>query len=102
MTSGIGLRGFMKIKNDLGQSLNQDIRVTLCLIDFLIKPILLYPLQNIHVMLKQLLGVQKLTTNIGVLLELGRAQLNLSATKFGVKNWERIRIGKGDDLLFGS
>ena len=53
-------------------------------------------------MLKQLLGVQKQTTNIGVLIELGRSPLNLSATKFAVKNWERIRIGKGNNLLLGS
>ena len=96
------LKGFMKIKSDLGLSFNQDIHVTLSLIDFLIKPILLYssdfwgglklprnnPIENLHMMmLKQLLGVQKQTTNIGVLLELGRTPLNLSAIKFTVKNW---------------
>ena len=111
------LKGFMKIKSDLGLSFNQDIHVTLSLIDFLIKPILLYssdfwgglklprnnPIENLHMMmLKQLLGVQKQTTNIGVLLELGRTPLNLSAIKFTVKNWERIRIGKGNELLLGS
>ena len=111
------LKGFMKMKNDLGISFNQDIYTTLSLIDFLIKPILLYcsdfwgalklprnnPIENLHMMmLKQLLGVQKQTTNIGVLIELGRSPLNLSATKFAVKNWERIRIGKGNSLLLGS
>ena len=60
-------------------------------------------MKNLHMMmLKQLLGVQKQTTNIGVLLELGRTPLNLSAIKFTVKNWERIRIGKGNELLLGS
>ena len=40
---------------------------------------------------KQILGVQKQTTNIGVLLELGRVPLHLFALKAAVKNWERIR-----------
>ena len=36
------LKGFMKMKNDLGISFNQDIYTNLSLIDFLIKPIFLY------------------------------------------------------------
>ena len=110
-------KGFMKMKNDLGLSFNQDVCMTLTLIDSLIKPILLYasdfwgslklplnnPIENLHMMmLKQLLGVQKQTSNIGVLLELGRTPLKLSAIKFAIKNWERIRMGKGDDRLIGS
>ena len=97
------------MRNDLVASFNQDMHVTLSLIDFLIKPILLYcsdfwgalkppknnPIENLHMMmLKQLLGVQKQTSNIGVLIELGRTPLKSSATKFAVKNWERIRILK--------
>ena len=105
------------MKNDLGVSFNQDVCMTLTLIDSLIKPILLYasdfwgslklpqnnPIENLHMMmLKQLLGVQKQTSNIGVLLELGRTPLKLSAVKFAIKNWERIRMGKGNDILIGS
>ena len=111
------LKGFMKLKNDLGPSFNQDILVTLSLIDSLIKPILLYasdfwgclklpknnPVENLHMMMcKQLLGVQKQTTNIGVLLELGRIPLSLFATKFAIKNWERIRLGQGNEILTAS
>ena len=33
-------KGFMKIRNDMGPSFNQDIPVTLTLVDSLIKPIL--------------------------------------------------------------
>ena len=35
-------KAFMKLKNDLGASFNQDVLTTLSLIDCLIKPILLY------------------------------------------------------------
>ena len=44
-------------------------------------------------MCKQLLGVQKQTTNIGVLLELGSVPMQLFAVKLAIKNWERIRQG---------
>ena len=92
-----GYKAFMKIKNDLGLSFNHDIKIFLHLIDSLVKPILLYasdfwgclklpknnPVENLHMMIcKQILGVQKQTTNVGVLLEIGRIPL---------KNWERIR-----------
>lgn len=65
---------------------------TITLVDAMIKPILLYnsdfwgymklpkhnPIENLHMMIcKQLLGVHKNTTNIGVLLELGRLPLSL-------------------------
>ena len=80
-------KAYMKIKSDMGTSFNQEISTTLTLIDALVRPILLYagdfwgcmklpknnPIENLHMMMcKQLLGVQKQTTNIGVLLELGR------------------------------
>ena len=107
-------KAFMKVKNDLGLSFNQDIPIILHLIDSLVKPILLYasdfwgclklpknnPIENLHMMMcKQILGVQKQTTNLGVLLELGRTPLSLCAAKFFVKNWERIRLGSGNEIL---
>ena len=51
---------------------------------------------------KQILGVQKQTTNIGVLLELGRIPLNIYARKFAIKNWERIKGKNSNDLLLSS
>ena len=108
------LKAFMKLKNDLGVSFNQDVVTSLSLLDTLIKPILLYasdfwgalklpkddPIEKFHrMMYKQLLGVQKQTTGIGVLLELGRVPLSLFAIKNSVKNWERIRRGYGNKLL---
>ena len=107
-------KAYMKMKNDLGTAFNHDIMTVLKLMDSLIKPILLYasdfwgclklpknnPIENLHMMMcKQILGVQKQTTNIGVLLEIGRFPLSICAAKFSVKNWERIRLGIGNKIL---
>ena len=46
-------------------------------------------------MCEHILGVQKQTSNTGVLLEIGRNPLCICAVKFSVKNWERIRLGIG-------
>ena len=101
-------KGFMKMRNDMGPSFNEDILGTLLLIESLIKPILLYasdfwgclklpknnPIENLHMMMcKQLLGVQRQTTNIGVLLELGRIPLNVFASKFAIKKLGKNSIG---------
>ena len=53
-------------------------------------------------MCKQILGVQKQTTNIGVLLELGRVPMGIYAAKSAIKNWGRIRKGQGNVLLLAS
>ena len=96
------------MKKDLGPSFNWDILSTMTLIDSLIKPFMLYasdfwgclnlpknyPIENLHMMMcKQVFGVQKQITNIGVLLELERIPLGIWALNFAVKNWERIRLG---------
>ena len=111
------LKAFMKLKSDLGYAFKQDILTTLHLTDSLISPILLYmsdfwgclkmpksnPIENIKMMIcKQILGVQKQTTNIGVLLELGETPLSLNAIKLAVKNWERIRLGNANKVLLAS
>ena len=51
---------------------------------------------------KELLGVNKKTTNIGVLLELGRTSLDINAIKLGIKNWERVRKGNANPILGAS
>ena len=48
---------------------------------------------------KQILGVHKKTTTIGVLLELGKTPIHLEAVKFAIKNWERIKQNSGNELL---
>ena len=94
ITSGLqdlrdrSLKAFMKMKKQMGTALNQNIDITLNLIDALIELILLYssdfwgclklpkdnPIEKLYIsMYKQVLGVQKQTTNTGVLLELGKS-----------------------------
>ena len=51
---------------------------------------------------KQVLGVQNKTTNIGVLLELGRIPLRFDAIKLSIKNWERIRKQNANVILLAS
>ena len=48
---------------------------------------------------KQLLGVQKQTTNTGVLLELGLVPMLLLAQKKAIKNWYRITTGEQGNAL---
>ena len=111
------LKAFMKLRNTLGTAFNKNVLTTISLIQALINPILLFnsdfwgclklpkanPIDNLDMMMcKQLLGVQKQTTNIGVLLELGRVPLQLFAVKLAIKNWERIRHGKANALLMAS
>ena len=50
-------------------------------------------------MCKHILGVQKQTTNIGVLLELGRIPMHIYAAKLAIKNWERIKRGQANCVL---
>ena len=110
------LKAFFKLKNAMGDSFRSNIRITIHLFDSLIKPILMYmsdfwgglkcpeekynPIEKLHFMAcKQILGVQKQTTNIGILLELGRVPLQNFAIKAAVKNWERIKAGKINEIL---
>ena len=51
---------------------------------------------------KQLLGVHKTTTNLGVLLETGRVPWHIHAIKASIKNWERIRKSQANPLLIDS
>ena len=112
-----GFKAFMKIKSDLGASFNHDISLILSLVQSLVKPILLYasdfwgcyklpknnPIETFYMsILKQILGVQKQTTNDGVLLELGLTPICFDAKKFAVKNWERIIRGDANMLLISS
>ena len=62
------------------------------------------PIEKFHYMVcKQILGVQKQTTNIGVLLELGRLPIKMFAIKSVIKNWERMKrpreIQRGFDCV---
>ena len=95
------LRAFAKMKNKLGTSFQMYPLISLKLFKSLIEPILLYvsdywgilkipdnnPIENVFSSFcKQLLGIQKQTTNIGVLLELGQVPLITLAHKNAIKN----------------
>ena len=99
------LRAFMKLKNKMGITFRKHPLITIKLFRTLVEPILLYasdfwgilklpqnnPIENVFLSFcKQLLGVQKQTTNIGVFLELGQVPLSLLAQKNSIKNWVRI------------
>ena len=100
------MKAFFKLKNIMDTTFHRHIKITLHLLDTLIKPILLYasdywgclkppkdnPIEKFYNMAcKHILGVQKQTTNIGVLLEIGRIPLQTYAIKASIKNWERIK-----------
>ena len=106
-----GFKAFMKLKRDLG-TFNQNVSTALLLFNSLIKPIILYcsdfwgplkipkptsagdlydymskssPVEKLYSSIcKQTIGVQKQTTNIGVLLELGVVPLFLYSIKFSI------------------
>ena len=107
----------MKLRNQMGSSFNQTLIITLDLFDTMIKPILLYssdfwgclklpkenPIEKLHMMFcKQILGVQKQTTNVGVLLELGRIPLDIYANIFAIKKWGKVKGKHSNDLLLSS
>ena len=98
----------------MGDSFRKDINITLKIFKTLVMPILLYladywgclklpknnPIEVIqNSFLKQLLGVQSQTTNIGVLLETGEIPLSCYAKKLCIKNWCRIARGMGNNIV---
>ena len=121
ITSGLkdlkdrALRAYFKLKSSMGHYFRLYPEVTITLFDALIKPILLYasdfwgclkmptnnPIENTHMRFcKDLLDVQRQTTNIGVLLDLGRVPIMLYGRKNCIKNWCRIHVlGRANDLM---
>jgi hypothetical protein len=102
-------RSYYLLKTRLGEHFQKDITTTIYLFDMLVKPILLYgsdywgclklpnnnPIETLYMKFcKDLLGVQKQTTNSGFLLELGKWPLSIYARKNCIKNWERIAVQK--------
>ena len=111
------LRAYYKLKLGLGQYFRLHVITTIFLFNALIKPILLYsadfwgclklpknnPIENVHIRFcKDLLGVQRQTTNIGVLLELGEIPISIYAKKQCIKNFHRIHIKKANWILLSS
>ena len=107
-------RAIYTMKTKLGPLFRKEILTSLHLFDSLVKPILLYasdfwgclklpkdnPIETIHInFCKELLGTQKQTPNIAVLLELGRIPLQIHAKKNCIKYWEKIAQQKNANLL---
>ena len=80
----------------------------------MINPILLYasdfwgclklpknnPIERLHnIFCKLLLGVQKQTNTVGIFLELGMVPITYNAINASVKNWDRIKNKKSNNLL---
>ena len=99
------LRAYHKLKNKMGCHFRLHPSTTISLFDSLIKPILLYssdfwgclkmpknnPIENLYMTFcKALLGVQKQTSHIGILLELGAVPIMFFGVKNCLKNWHRI------------
>ena len=108
-----GNRAFFQIKNKMGEYFRLKPKISIKLFKTLVKPVLLYmadlwgclkmpkndPIDTIQIkFLKQLLGVQTQTTNIGVLLETGELPLSIFAKKICIKNWARIMRNKANKL----
>ena len=117
------LYALVQLRKKLGDHFRENTKISYYLFDTLVKPIMLYcsdfwaPLQInkrnpaelltkgnlidlVHMkFLKQLLGVQTQTPNIGVLLETGRVPLMTYAIKNSIKNWNRIAIGSNCNPL---
>ena len=98
-------RAYQKLKQKLGFYFRLHPLTTISLFDSLVKPILLYssdfwgclnmpknnPIENMYMTFcKALLGVQKQTSNIGTLLELGAVPIMFFGIKNCIKNWYRI------------
>ena len=111
------LKAFQILKNKMGDSFNRHVLTSLSLFENMIKPILLYasdfwgglklpqnnPIETLHMRIcKQILGVRKQTTNLGVLLEIGRTPLENTCIKLAVKNWERVKKKNANMILLAS
>ena len=61
------------------------------------------PTENVHLRFcKDLLGVQRQTTNIGVLLELGEIPISIYAKKQCIKNFSRIHTQNANRILLAT
>ena len=108
------MRAYYKLKQKLGHLFRRHINITIHLYNTLVRPILLYasdywgclkmptnnPIETAHMRFcKDLLGVQKQTTNLGVLLELGEIPLTVLARNNCIRNFSRITVIKQANTL---
>ena len=108
-----GNRAIVKIRSTMGEYFKTKPSISIKLFNTLVKPILLYmadlwgcmkmpknnPIEIVQTkFLKQVLGVQIQTTNVGVLLETGELPMINHAKKHCIKNWVRLMRNKGNNL----
>ena len=108
-----GNRAIAKIRSTMGEYFKTKPSISIKLFNTLVKPILLYmadlwgcmkmpknnPIEIVQTkFLKQVLGVQIQTTNVGVLLETGELPMINHAEKHCIKNWVRLMRNKGNNL----
>ena len=99
------LQAYYSLNRKMHQYFRRNVSTTIFLFNSLIKPILLYssdfwgclkmpqvnPLDKVqNKVYKDLLGVQRQTPNIGVMLELGEIPIMIHAKKHNIKNFVRI------------
>ena len=104
----------MQLKRRMGSMFKKHTRISIKDFDALVRPILLYAsdfrgvlkmrntnsIENFYLSFcKQLIGVQKQTTNAAVLLELGLIPPQLYAKTNALKNWNRIEKLKSANAI---
>ena len=109
-------KAYYKLKLHLGDLFYQNPKLSLKLFDSLVKPIFLYcgdswdcfdtvtaqnnPIETLNTsMCKQLLGVEKHTSNVACKLELGRYPIYIDAVKKCIQNWSRVYRGETCDII---
>ena len=106
-------RALSHLRARMGDSFKKHVDTSMKLFDALIKPILIYmsdfwgclklpknnPIEIFQNKFLKLLGVQRQTTNIGVLLETGRIPMHIYAKRNCVKNSIRISKDQWNTLL---
>ena len=108
------LKAFMQLKRRMSSMFKKHTRISIKDFDALVRPILLYAsdfrgvlkmrntnsIENFYLSFcKQLIGVQKQTTNAAVLLELGLIPPQLYAKTNALKNWNRIEKLKSANAI---
>ena len=108
-----GNRAIAKIRSTMGEYFKTKPSIAIKLFNTLVKPVLLYmadlwgclkmpknnPIEIVQSkFLKQVLGVQIQTTNVGVLLETGELPILNHAKKLCIKNWARLMRNKGNNV----
>ena len=109
------IKAFFKIRKEMGASFKSNVQISLKLFETLIKPILLYgsevwgvdkylpetknPIEQVlKTFCKQLLGLNRKTSNLACRMELGQFSLKTDSQSNSIKFWTRIISLKDNSL----